>query len=93
MGWVQLIVMIVAAVLSYAMQPKPQQPNPDTLSDVSVPTIEIGKPVSVAFGEVWVDDSNILWYGDLSSQPIYASGGKKGGGGGGNGQLTSAPSG
>jgi len=75
--WIQLAVMIVAAILSYALRPKPKTPNPDTLSDVSVPTIEVGKPVSVAFGEVWIDDSNILWYGDLQNQPIYAQGGKK----------------
>lgn len=74
--WIQLAVLVVAAILSYALTPKPQTQPPDTLSDVSVPTIEIGKPVSVAFGDVWIDDSNVLWYGDLSSQPIQASGGK-----------------
>ena len=74
--WVQLAILVVAAILSYALTPKPQTTPPDTLSDVSVPTIEIGKPVSVAFGDVWIDDSNVLWYGDLSSQPIHASGGK-----------------
>jgi hypothetical protein len=73
--WIQLAVMLVAAILAYALTPKPKTPAPDTLSDVSVPTIEIGKPASVAFGTVWVDDSNILWYGDLSSYPIYPSGG------------------
>ena len=76
MIYYEIAVLIVTAILSYALRPKQQTQPPDTLSDVSVPTIEIGKPVSVAFGEVWVDDSNILWYGDLSSQPIYASGGK-----------------
>jgi hypothetical protein len=73
--WPQLVFMIVAAILAYALTPKPKTPAPDTLSDVSVPTIEIGKPVGVAFGEVWIDDSNILWYGDLSSWPIYPTGG------------------
>jgi hypothetical protein len=65
--WIQLAVLVIAAILSYALTPKPKTPPPDTLSDVSVPTIEVGKPISVAFGEVWVDDSNILWYGDLGS--------------------------
>ena len=75
MIYYEIAVLIVTAILSYALRPKPQVTPPDTLSDVSVPTIEIGKPVGVAFGEVWVDDSNILWYGDLSSQPIYATSG------------------
>jgi hypothetical protein len=80
MIWVQLAILVISAVLTYALTPKPQSPAPDQLSDVSVPTIEIGKPVSVAFGEVWVDDSNILWYGDLSSQGFSPPGGKGGGG-------------
>jgi hypothetical protein len=75
MIYYEIAVLIVTAILSYALRPKQQTPPPDTLSDVSVPTIEIGKPVGVAFGTVWVDDSNILWYGDLSSQPIFASSG------------------
>lgn len=65
--WVQIAIVVIAALLQYALTPKPKTPPPDQLSDVSVPTIEIGKPCSVAFGTVWVDDSNILWYGDLSS--------------------------
>lgn len=77
MIYYEIAVLIITAILSYALRPKPQTQPPDTLSDVSVPTIEIGKPVSVAFGEVWVDDSNILWYGDLSSQPIFAKSGGK----------------
>jgi hypothetical protein len=75
--WIELVIMIVAAIISYALTPKPTQPLADTLSDVQIPTVEIGKPVSVAFGEVWIDDANILWYGDLQNTPIYASGGKK----------------
>jgi uncharacterized membrane protein len=74
--YVQLIIMVVAAILSYALRPKPQNPPAATLADVSVPTTEIGKPVAVVFGEVWIDDSNIIWYGDLSNTPIYATSGK-----------------
>lgn len=77
MIYYEIAVLIVTLILSYALRPKQQNPPPDTLSDVSVPTIEIGKPVGVAFGEVWVDDSNILWFGDLSSQPIFATSGGK----------------
>lgn len=74
--WVQLIVLIVSAVLSYALRPKPKGPAADTLDQVPIPTVEVGKPVGVVFGEVWIDDSNVLWYGDLGTQPIYSSGGK-----------------
>jgi len=74
--WIQLAIMVVAAILAYALTPKPQPPEAATLDDVNIPTTEIGLPVGVIFGEVWIDDSHILWYGDLSNTPIYASGGK-----------------
>jgi hypothetical protein len=37
-----------------------------------VPTAEPGKPVPVAFGTVVIEIPNIVWYGDLSTSPIYA---------------------
>lgn len=88
--YVQLIILVVALILSYALRPRPQNPPAATLDDVSIPTIEIGKPVAVVFGEVWVDDSNVIWYGDLTNSPIYAPGDKKGGSSSGS---TFAPSG
>lgn len=75
--WVTLILLVVSALVSYALRPRMQDPPAATLADVSIPQIEIGKPIAVAFGEVWVDDSSIIYYGDLSNQAIYSSGGKK----------------
>lgn len=74
--YVYLIVMIVCMLLEYALRPKPPDAKPATLSDFSIPVVEEGKPVAVVFGEVWVDDANVLWYGDMASAPIK-SGGKK----------------
>jgi hypothetical protein len=75
MPWL-IVYMIVAIALTYALSPKQPDPPPMSLADVDVPQIEMGKPIAVAFGEVWVDDSNIIWYGDLVTSPIYASGKK-----------------
>ena len=75
--WFQLIILVVSFILSAALRPKPQNPAPAGINDVSIPQIEIGKPLAVAFGEVWIDDSNIVWYGDMANQPIYSDGGKK----------------
>lgn len=74
--WVQLVIMIIAMILSAAMRPKPQTPQPAGISDVKVPTIQQGTPVAVVFGDVWIDQPFILWYGDLRSQAITV-GGKK----------------
>lgn len=73
-----LVLLVISIALSYALRPRVPQPPAATLADVSIPQIEIGKPISVAFGEVWIDDSNIVWFGDLSNQAVHSTGGKKG---------------
>lgn len=77
MGWEYIVVLIIAAVVSYALAPKPPIPPPATLEDFQVPTAEEGRPIPVVFGEVWITGPNVLWYGNLSAQPIYKKGGKK----------------
>ena len=67
---VTLIIFIVASLLSYALRPKPKAPPAATLAEINLPTIDQGTPVPVVFGEVWVDSWMVLWYGDLSNQPI-----------------------
>lgn len=72
-----IYVLVVAAVISYALAPKPPAPPPPALEDFTVPTAEEGKPVPVVFGEVWITGPNVIWYGDLSTTPIRKKGGKK----------------
>jgi len=74
--WVQIAILIVSAVISYALAPKPPVPKPAALADFSAPTAEEGRPVPVVFGDVWVTGPNVLWYGDLQSQPIKKKAGK-----------------
>ena len=74
---VQIVIVIVAAIVAYAMAPKPPIPKPAALEDFDVPTAEEGRPVTKVFGEVWITSPNNLWYGDLSSEPIKKKGGKK----------------
>lgn len=74
---VQIIIMIVAMIVVVALTPKPPQPKPAELSDFDAPTAMEGKPIAKIFGEAWVKDPNVIWYGDLFSQPIRKKGGKK----------------
>lgn len=73
---VQIAVMIVSAVISYALAPKPPKPKPASLQDFDAPTAEDGRPIPVVFGTVWLKGPNVLWFGDLQSEPIK-KGGKK----------------
>jgi hypothetical protein len=72
--WVQIAILVVIALISYALRPKPPTPRPAALGEFNVPTAEEGRPIPVIFGTVWITGPNVLWYGDLSSTPI-----KKGG--------------
>jgi hypothetical protein len=42
-----------------------------------VPTAEDGRECSMVFGTNWIDDPNVLFYGDLRTTPIKVKGGKK----------------
>lgn len=75
--WVQIAFLVVAAIVSYALAPKPAQPPKPTLSDFEFPTAEEGRAIPVVFGTVWVSGPNVLWYGDLDTTPIKVKGGKK----------------
>ena len=74
--WVQLVIMIVSYLLQRALAPKPKAPTPATLADINLPTIVQGTPIPVVFGEVWIDNWAVLWYGDLRTTPIINSGKK-----------------
>jgi hypothetical protein len=72
-------------VLSYTIQAltakKPQNttPPPATLGDFNFPQHEEGTPQIVVFGDVWLKDPFICYYGNLSNTAISTSsgGGKK----------------
>ena len=75
--WWNLIVTVVAALISSALAPKPPEPKPASLSDVDAPTAEEGRPIPVVFGSVLLRGANVVWYGDLAADPIKKKGGKK----------------
>lgn len=62
-----------------AKKPTITTPAPATLNDFNFPQHEEGTPQTVVFGDVWIDDPFILYYGNLSNQAIRQSsgGGKK----------------
>jgi hypothetical protein len=70
---VYLIVVLVIAALAIATMPKPKGPQPTA---ANTPTTTDGQQVVDAFGTVWTDDSFILAWKQMSTEPIYASGGK-----------------
>lgn len=74
--WVYIILMVVALIAAVALTPKPKSQPPASLADFDVPTASDGREVTDVCGTVWIDDPNVIWYGDLWTQPIRADGGK-----------------
>lgn len=75
-----LIFAVGALLASYAIQSllmtAPEKPKPAMLEDFDFPQIEEGTPQSVVFGDVWIEDWMVLWYGNLRTSPVKADGGK-----------------
>jgi len=70
-----IVVLVVALVAAIALMPHPKDAQVSD-ADLQVPTVEDGREVMDIGGTVWIDDPNVIWYGDLSTQPIHADGGK-----------------
>lgn len=77
-AWVQfvyyIVVLIVAAIIAYAMAPKP--PTPEQQKG-KVPDAEDGKSIIRIYGEVWVEDPIVLGFKTMGADPIKKKGGKK----------------
>lgn len=71
---VQIVVMIAAALISYAMRPKQKDPE---IAKANVPVVEDGKGIVRIYGSVWIDDSIVLGFKQTGTTPIKAKGGKK----------------
>lgn len=69
--------LVVSAIITYALTPKPPTPKPADITDFDAPTAEEGRPIPVVFGTVKVKGANVLWYGGLWITPIRKKGGKK----------------
>lgn len=77
MAWVGAVLFIIALVVAYTMQPKPETRPPAGLDEIQAPTAEVGREIPVLFGTRKMDGPNVVWYGDLRTVPIKSKGGKK----------------
>lgn len=69
--WVQLILFVVSAIISYVLQPKPTNAQ---AGKVNLPTVEEGRKVGILFGSRWIKGPHIFWWGDVRTTPIKSKG-------------------
>jgi len=72
MGWDDFIIMVIIAIVSSALAPKPktQQPQAATIEDFEFPQADEGTAQAVIFGDCWTGGWMVLSYGDLTTTPI-----------------------
>ena len=66
----QLAILVVSALIQYALAPKPPKPKPAALEDFDIPQAVQGAPFAMIFGEVLDESPTVAWYGALTSKPI-----------------------
>ena len=74
--WLYAGLLLASIAASFLLTPKRPEKKPAALTDFDFPTAEQGRPIPVVFGKVLVKDPNVVWYGDLASQPVKSEGGK-----------------
>lgn len=72
--WVQLGIMVVSALISYAMRPKTEVPAPTQRQQ---PEVEDGTAIREVFGPVWITEPMELAWRALPEVAIRKKGGKK----------------
>lgn len=70
-------VSLAVSALAYVIGPKPPKPPDATAGAIDIPEPKLGTPISVIFGEVWMDNPSITYYGNATTTPIKTKGGKK----------------
>jgi hypothetical protein len=67
--WIAYVVAAIIIILAYLLMPKPRnnfdQAIPPSKSDVTVPTVSESKMIPIVFGTVWLNEPNVVWYGDI----------------------------
>jgi len=64
---IRIIIYIVMIYLAYSMSASKEEQQPTAFKDLKAPTAETGRELSVVFGTVLVQGSNVVWYGDFKS--------------------------
>ncbi len=67
---ISMAISLAVAELTRKSPPTPQQAQPTGLEQFTVPTAEEGRPLQVLFGKKYIEGPNVVWYGDLKSEPI-----------------------
>lgn len=70
--WLNLLYYVIVLLISELLRPKPdlEDAKPSGLGDFNFPTATEGRVVPLIWGTNKLEGPNVVWYGDLTQQPI-----------------------
>lgn len=70
--WLTLLIFIGSTVIGELLRPRnrAEKPKPSGLGDFQLPTADATRSIPAIFGTVLARGPNVVWYGDLTVQPI-----------------------
>jgi hypothetical protein len=77
--WNYVVMWVVSAIISWALAPRPRIPDaqPGQIGDRDIPIASQDAPITVLFGTRVLSQPNVVWWGDVTVDPIRRDGGKK----------------
>ncbi len=72
-----IALLVASAVLGSFLQQKPTDAKPAALGDFNFPQSDEKTPQQIIFGDVWTEDWQVLWYGNLGVTALHNAKGKK----------------
>lgn len=78
--WTYIVVWVIAIVASYYVaqqKARGAEPQPGQIGDQGIPIASMDAPIPVVFGTRVLSQPNVIWWGDVTVEPIRRKGGKK----------------
>lgn len=72
-----IALMVVSYGIQMLLQPKSKTPKAASLEEFDFPQFEEDTDQTVIFGDVWIEDWYVGWYGNLRSEKVESKGGGK----------------
>lgn len=72
--WWTIVTWVISFAALYLLRPDVETPE---VEQVERPKTDQGELLGVLLGSHWIDGANVVWYGDLDTEPVYADDSKK----------------
>jgi len=72
--------LVLSYIITAVITPRPKPPADAVATmfkDINIPVADEGSAQAVVFGDCWTPDFQVIWYGNMKTEPITTSSGVK----------------